>query len=143
MKKESVKTAQKAAKKELAIEEITQLFKTFANAEKTAKESAEPYRKMILDYAVENQDEFDGKTLKLPNGVRVEIRVTEKASFNDDACTVEWLHRAITEGLGDAISVKIDNKVIGDFHTVPVQRLLKEIGYQTVEKESYAICLNS
>ncbi|MDR2286956.1 MAG: host-nuclease inhibitor Gam family protein [Prevotellaceae bacterium] len=142
MKKVS-KESPKTGKKSLTIEEITQLYRTYADAEKTAKESAEPYRKLILDYAREHPDKFDGRTLKLPNGVRVEIRVTEKSEFDEGKVSLEWLSDAIDAGLGDAVSVKIDGKALGTKLDKSQNALLKKIGYATVEKETYAVCINS
>jgi len=129
-------------KEVLDLGEVTKLYATYALQEKEAKKGGEKYKKMILDYASENRGTF-GKTLELPNGVKVEVRSSEKAKWNDNKISVQWLSMAIDAELGDAISVDIDAKEIGKIELDADQmNLLSAIEYESETKESMAVYVN-
>ena len=136
-----MKSTKKVKKEAVNIEEIAKLYRTFALEEKEAKGKADEYKKQIVEYALTHPEKFDGKNLLLPSGVRVEIRTSVKPSWSDDACTLEWLSKAIDAGIGDAISVKIDHKTLPE-PDEKQKKLLNAIGYCTEEKETYAVCLD-
>ena len=137
-----MKSTKKKQENAINIDEIAKLYRTFATEEKEAKLKADEYKKQILEYAKANPDQFDGKNLKLPNNVRVELRTSVKTNWNDDACTLEWLGKAIESGLGDAISVKIDQKSFPESLKKPQEKLLNAIDFCAEDKDTYAVCLD-
>ena len=137
-----MKSTKKAKADVVNIDEIAKLYRTFALEEKEAKQKSDEYKKQIIEYAKGNPDKFDGKNLKLPSGVRVEIRTSVKTSWSDDACTLEWLSKAIESGLGDAISVKIDPKSMPESLKKTQEKVLNAIDYCAEAKDTYAVCLD-
>jgi hypothetical protein len=128
----------------LTIHEATKLYALYAKQEKEAKEAGEKYKKEIIRYATMNRPTFLGKTLELPNGIRVELRETLKAKYNEEDITHDWLGRAIDNSLGNAVTVKIDPKVIDKIKLSDTQEcILDEIEYETETGEIMAVCLTS
>ena len=127
-------------KKEININEVTKLFQSYKVTMDEAKENVEIYKKQILEYADKNPDSFDGRTLSLPNGVKVEVRISEKAKYDENACTLDWLGKAINVGIGDVVSVKIDNKKLAEIKLNKKQlALLREVDYSTEECQIMAV----
>jgi hypothetical protein len=138
MKKSDVK------KEAINIDEITKLYVTYASQEKETKKKADEYKEQILCYANENRKSFNGKTLELPNGVRVEKRETEKANFTEDEITVDWISDALDNNLGDAIEIKINPKEIKKLNlNGSQQEILGSINYEVEVKETLAVCVSS
>ena len=125
----------------LGLGEFTKLYATYSLQEKEAKKAGERYKKMILDYAALNRELFNGKTLELPNGIRVELREALKAKWDVDSVSLEWLEKALNLDLGDAISVEIDPKIVfmGKELSDSQQELLDAIEYITEVKETMAV----
>jgi hypothetical protein len=128
----------KSSKKEatMSIQEVAELFKSFTQSAKAAEAAAKPYKEMLLEYAEEHPKEFDGTTLLFPNGVRVETRVTNKPTWDNDSVDLDWLDRALDTDLEKYISVKIDKITEASEYEV---ELLDEIGYGVEEIAIFAV----
>jgi hypothetical protein len=124
------------------IEETTKLYATYVAQEKEAKSKAERFKTRILDYAGANADKFDGKTLTLPNGVRVENRTTLKADWNSDAVDVAWVMKACAAELDEAITIKIDPKELPETLGELQAETLNEISFGVREESKLAVVVS-
>jgi len=136
---------QKQTKKEaINIAEATKLYATYAAQQKELEAKAKEYKEKILCYAAENLKDFKGKTLELPNGVRVEKRVTEKAVYVEDAIDINWLEDAMDYDIAKAIFIKLDAKEMGKLHFSEYERaLLDKIDFSVEFKETFAVCVTT
>jgi len=133
MKKRDLKE-QKSA---ISIEEVAELYRMNALQAKEFDGRASEYKEQLLRYAEEHPDAFRDTTLTFECGVRVEMRATEKATHEEP--DMEWLDEAIEEGLGAAISVKIDHKKLPKTLSAVQRRLLNEVDFMRETKVTMAV----
>ena len=129
--------------KKMNIEEVAELFRTYEERRKDAEASGKPYKEQLLGYAKENPDRFDGNTLLFTNGVRVELRESDKAQWNDDAVDLDWVNDAIDAGIGEAVSMSLEAKKLPAKPTKEQKALLKEIEYRVDRVLTYAVYANA
>jgi len=132
-----------AEEKKMNIEEVAELFKTHEERKKEAEAAAKPYKEQLLQYAKENPTRFDGNTLQFPNGVRVELRESDKPRWSEDAVDLDWVSDAIDAGIGEAVSVGIDAKKIPAKPNKEQKALLKEIEYKVERVQTFAVYANA
>jgi len=123
---------------EMKIDEVAELFQKHATERKAAEEKEKQYKKLLIEYAELHKDEFDGKTLKFPNGVYVEERERMKSYYNEDEVTVLWINDFVKNGGGDAISIKFDDKKIANGLDDKAEKLLEKIDYEIEYETTYA-----
>jgi hypothetical protein len=130
-----------SSKKEatITIEEVAQLYKHFSFIAKENMEAAAPYKADLLAYAAEHPESFDGNTLKFANGVRVELRESEKPKWDNDAVSYEWVGEAIDADLCDALILSINAKGLPKKPTIEQKILLREIGFKVEQVQTYAV----
>lgn len=131
---------QKASVQSTAIEQTAKLYLKHAGKASAEKKESEAYKIILQGYASSNPQLFDGKELKFECGVRIEKRVSEKAS-HDAVIGVNWLKEAIGLGLGDAISISIDSKKLPDTINAKQIKCLDKISFEVEEVETLAVCL--
>lgn len=139
MKKRVVEQQEKA----ISITEVAELYKGYAQKAKEADAAAKPYKEQLLMYAKENPEKFDGNTLCFINGVRVELRESDKPKWNDEAVDLTWVSDAIDAGMGESVSLSIDAKKLPAKPTKEQKALLKEISYKVERAQTYAVYAES
>ncbi|MCL2131270.1 MAG: hypothetical protein FWH36_02255 [Lentimicrobiaceae bacterium] len=123
---------------EMKIEEVAELFQKYATEKKSVEEKEKQYKKMLIEYAELHPKEFDGKTLKFPNGVYVEERERMKSNYNEDDVTVSWIDNFVKSGGENAISIKFDDKKIASGLDAKAEELLAQIDYEILYETTYA-----
>jgi len=123
---------------EMKIEEVAELFQKHATEKKAAEEKEKQYKKLLIEYAELHKDEFDGKTLKFPNGVYVEERERIKSHYDEDLLSVQWINDFVNNGGDDAISIKFDDKKIANGLSANAEKLLAKIDYEIEYETTYA-----
>ena len=134
------KDSKSSKEEKMTIDEVTALYSKFNKEEKEAKECADKYKKMIVEYAEKNRNAFNGKVLELNNGISVECRERLVETFEKESITHEWLGSVIDEGFGDIVEVKFKTKNILSSKSKALTSLLREIGYDIEQKETLAVC---
>ena len=124
---------------ELTIDELTALYVQFNDKMKTAKANADRYKALLVEYAQTNRDQFNGKLLPLPNGVKIESRAQLKAEFFKEKVTLEWLEQLIGDGFGGLVELKFADKEVVANHSPDLSQLMKLIGYSVEIKEILAV----
>jgi len=123
----------------MSIEQVADLFQKFAIEKKEIEKKEKQYKEMIIAYAEEHAEKFDGKTLKFPNGVYVEQREKLKASFDEGEITPEWIRDYVHHGGSETISVKFDDKKIAnELKNKKAIELLQAIDYEVIYETTYA-----
>ncbi|MDR1155821.1 MAG: hypothetical protein LBL04_14035 [Bacteroidales bacterium] len=129
--------------KKMSIEEVAELYRGHAQRAKEADAAAKPYKDLLTAYAKENPDRFDGSTLQFANGVRIELRESDKPKWNDEAVDLTWVSDAIDAGMGDAVSMGINCKKLPAKPNKEQKALLKEIAYRVEKSQTYAVYADS
>ncbi len=132
--------AKQKASVQSTIEETAKLYKKHAGAASKEKKEAEIYKVSLVSYAYSHPQLFDGKELKFDCGVRVEKRVSEKAS-HDAVIGVNWINEAIRLGLGDAIMISIDPKKLPEEIDAKQFKCLDKVSFEVEVVETLAVCL--
>lgn len=123
----------------LTIDELTALFVQFNDKMKEAKTNVDRYRAMLLTYAQENNTQFEGNLLTLPNGIKIERRSQLKAEFAKEKVTLKWLEQLIDEGFGQLVEVKFADKVVAASKSATLSQLMGCIDYSAEIKEILAV----
>ena len=123
----------------MSIEQVADLFQKYAIEKKEVEKKEKQYKEMLIAYAEENPEKFDGKLLKFSNGVYVEQRERLKSSFDEDEITPEWIRDFVKNGGGDVISVKFDDKkIVNELKYEMAIDLLSDINYEVLSEKTYA-----
>lgn len=130
---------QSGLSKELSIDELTALYVQFYDKMKEAKMNADRYKALLVAYAQENSDQFNGNVLTLSNGVKIERRTQLKAEFAKEKVTLKWLEQLIDEGFGELIEVKFTDKEIASSKSSTLIQLMGHINYSAEIKEILAV----
>jgi len=133
------KSAQLGLAQTLSIDELTALYQQFNDKMKEAKTNVERYRAMLLTYAQENDTQFEGNLLILPNGIKIERRSQLKADFAKEKVTLKWLEQLIDEGFGELVEVKFADKVVTASKSATLSQLMGCIDYSAEIKEILAV----
>lgn len=133
------KSAQLSLDQTLSIDELTALYARFNDKMKEAKASVEHYRTQLLAYAQQNDNQFKGNLLALPNGIKIERRWQLKADFAKEKVTLKWLEQLIDEGFGELVEVKFADKGIASSKSRTLSQLMGSINYSLEIKEILAI----
>lgn len=123
----------------LTIDELTALFVQFHEKMKEAKANVDRYKAMLVAYAQENEDQFKGNLLTLPNGIKIERRSQLKAEFAKEKVTLKWLEQLIDEGFGELVEVKFADKEVAASKSAALNQLMGCIDYSAEIKEVLAI----
>ena len=123
---------------EMSIEQAADLFQKFAVEKKEIEKKEKQYKEILIAYAGNNPEKFDGKLLKFPNGVYVEQREKMKSSFDEEAMNIEWLQNYVSNGGEETISVKFDDKKVVNLKDKKVLELLRAIDYEVCYETTYA-----
>lgn len=124
---------------ELTIDELTALYAQFNDKMKEAKINVDRYKAMLLTYAQENDSQFEGNLLTLPNGIKIERRSQLKAEFVKEKVTLKWLEQLIDEGFGELVEVKFADKSIASSKSATLCQLMGHIDYSAEIKEILAV----
>ncbi len=124
---------------ELTIDELTALYVQFNSKMKEAKANVDRYKALLVAYAQENEDQFNGSLLTLSNGVKIERRLQLKAEFAKEKVTLKWLEQLIDEGFGELVEVKFADKEVASSKSTPLSQLMGHIDYSAEIKEILAV----
>ena len=122
----------------MSIEQVADLFQKFATEKKEVEKKEKQYKEMLIAYAKENIDKFDGNLLKFPNGVYVEQRGKLKSSYNEAEISLEWIRNYVNNGGSETISIKFDDKKISELNSREAWKLLQAIDYDVCHETTYA-----
>ncbi len=134
-----IKVSKSELTQTLTIDELTALYVQFNDKMKEAKANVDRYKVLLLDYAQANRNLFDGKTLALSNGVKIESRAQLKADFAKEKVTLKWLEQLIDEGFGELIEVKFSDKEVAASKSAALNQLMGHIDYSAEIKEILAV----
>ena len=98
-----------------------------------------PLKEQIVQYAKEHIDDFDGKTLPLSNGIKVEQTVRYKSTFDEAKVSTQWLEQMVQAGGGSLVSVAIDAKASLEANE-NVENLLEQVDYFVEEMDVFRVC---
>ncbi len=98
-----------------------------------------PLKEQIVQYAKEHTGDFDGKTLPLPNGIKVETMTRLKGTYDEAKISTQWLEQMVQAGGGSLLSVDIDTKASLEADE-KVATLLEQVDYFVEETDIYRVC---
>ena len=98
-----------------------------------------PLKEQIVQYAKDHSDDFEGRTLPLPNGIKVEQVTRYKSSFDEAKISTEWLEQMVEAGGGTLVSIDIDAKASLEADE-KVETLLESVDYFVEQQDSYRVC---
>ncbi len=124
---------------ELTIDELTALYVQFNDKMKEAKVNVDRYKALLVAYAQENNNQFQGNLLTLSNGVKIERRTQLKAEFAKEKVTLKWLEQLIDEGFGELVEVKFADKEVAASKSSILNQLMGCVDYNAEIKEILAV----
>lgn len=133
------KSEQLSLAQTLTIDELTALYVQFNDKMKEAKANVDRYKGLLVAYAQENNNQFQGNLLTLSNGVKIERRTQLKAEFAKEKVTLKWLEQLIDEGFGELVEVKFADKELVASKSTTLNQLMGYINYSAEIKEILAV----